>query len=65
MYGHLRCLSPKAAALSFFDPQVPVDTKKKKMKVALNRDTEKDITNRYVLNPKASISILNKGLDVV
>jgi len=61
MCGHLWYLSPEAAALSFFDQHVPVDTKRKII-ATLNMDTEEDNINRYVLNPKKSIGILNKGL---
>jgi len=33
------------------------------MIAAFNMDTEEDNINRYVLNPKESIGILNKGLE--
>jgi len=48
--GHLWYLSTEAAALSFFDIQILVNTKIK-MIAALKMDTEEDNINRYVLNP--------------
>jgi len=62
MCGHLWYLSPEAAALLFFDPDVPVDTIRK-MILALKIDIEEDNINRYVLNPKDSIGILYNDLE--
>lgn len=63
MCRYLWYLSPKAAALSFFDPHVLVD-KKRKVTAALKTDAEEDNINQYVLNTKKSIGLINKGLKV-
>jgi len=56
-YDYVWFRSPQADALSFFDPHVLVDIKRK-----ILRWIQKKIS-RCVLIPKESIEILNKGLE--
>ncbi|CAI6372613.1 unnamed protein product [Macrosiphum euphorbiae] len=62
MCGHLWYLSPEAAAFSFFDEDVSVETKKK-MITALNTDSKDEFRKQYILKPNQVDSILNKGLE--
>ncbi|KAL4144007.1 hypothetical protein QTP88_006252 [Uroleucon formosanum] len=60
--GHLWYLSPEAAAFSFFDENVPVESRKK-MITALNTDFEEEYRKQYVLKPNQVTTILNKSID--
>lgn len=60
MCGQRCYLLAKVAVSSVFDPHVPVDTKIQII-AALKMATEEDNMNSYVLNPKESTGVLNKG----
>lgn len=62
MCNHLWYLSPEASALSFFDKNISVETKREMVKALKNEDISFENTKRYIQLPKYANEILNKGI---